>query len=91
MLQIQLYGFNAELYHNMSEAEDKSQGIVGISVMVQVLILTSFICRVCSRGYCGFIVVIGWDYASVKLQLLMGPFPISQMRYEECIAAVHWY
>lgn len=36
MLQIQLYGFNAELYHNMSEAEDKSQGIVGISLMVQV-------------------------------------------------------
>lgn len=34
--QIQLYGFNAELYHNMSEAQHKSQGIVGISLMVQV-------------------------------------------------------
>ncbi|KAJ9590620.1 hypothetical protein L9F63_016390, partial [Diploptera punctata] len=32
---IQLYGFNAELYHNMSEAQHKSQGIVGISLMVQ--------------------------------------------------------
>ncbi|KAF9424389.1 hypothetical protein HW555_000528 [Spodoptera exigua] len=34
--QIQLYGFNKELYHNMSEAQHKSQGIVGISLMVQV-------------------------------------------------------
>nr|CAH7720158.1 unnamed protein product [Callosobruchus chinensis] len=33
---IQLYGFNKELYHNMSEAQHKSQGIVGISVMVQI-------------------------------------------------------
>lgn len=36
LLQIQLYGFNKELYHNMSEAQHKSQGIVGISLMVQV-------------------------------------------------------
>jgi hypothetical protein len=36
LFQIQLYGFNAELYHNMSEAQHKSQGIVGISLMVQV-------------------------------------------------------
>lgn len=35
-LQIQLYGFNKELYHNMSEAQYKSQGIVGISLMVQI-------------------------------------------------------
>ncbi|XP_054260890.1 carbonic anhydrase-related protein 10-like isoform X2 [Macrosteles quadrilineatus] len=34
--EIQLYGFNAELYHNMSEAQHKSQGIVGISLMVQI-------------------------------------------------------
>lgn len=34
--QIQLYGFNKQLYHNMSEAQHKSQGIVGISLMVQV-------------------------------------------------------
>ncbi|KAF9801616.1 hypothetical protein SFRURICE_018026, partial [Spodoptera frugiperda] len=34
--EIQLYGFNKELYHNMSEAQHKSQGIVGISLMVQV-------------------------------------------------------
>lgn len=36
--QIQLYGFNKELYHNMSEAQHKSQGVVGISLMVQVII-----------------------------------------------------
>lgn len=35
-LQIQLYGFNKELYQNMSEAQHKSQGIVGISLMVQI-------------------------------------------------------
>ena len=34
--QIQLYGFNKELYSNMSEAQHKSQGIVGISLMVQM-------------------------------------------------------
>lgn len=36
LLQIQVYGFNAELYHNMSEAQHKSQGLVAISLMVQV-------------------------------------------------------
>ncbi len=35
-MQIQLYGFNKELYHNMSEAQHKAQGIVGISLMVQI-------------------------------------------------------
>ncbi|KAG5310387.1 CAH10 protein, partial [Acromyrmex insinuator] len=34
--EIQVYGFNAELYHNMSEAQHKSQGLVAISLMVQV-------------------------------------------------------
>lgn len=36
LFQIQIYGFNKELYHNMSEAQHKSQGIVGIALMVQV-------------------------------------------------------
>ncbi|XP_044735787.1 carbonic anhydrase-related protein 10 [Chrysoperla carnea] len=34
--EIQIYGFNKELYHNMSEAQHKSQGIVGIALMVQI-------------------------------------------------------
>ncbi|XKL64718.1 hypothetical protein PGB90_004804 [Kerria lacca] len=34
--EIQLYGYNSELYHNMSEAQQKAQGTVGISVMVQI-------------------------------------------------------
>lgn len=34
--EIQLYGFNKELYHNMSEAQHKSQGIVALSLMVQI-------------------------------------------------------
>ncbi|XP_031368850.1 carbonic anhydrase-related protein 10-like isoform X2 [Apis dorsata] len=33
---IQVYGYNAELYHNMSEAQHKSQGLVAISLMVQL-------------------------------------------------------
>ena len=36
--QIQLYGYNAELYANSSEARHKSQGLVGIAVMVQVIL-----------------------------------------------------
>lgn len=36
LFQIQVYGYNAELYHNMSEAQHKSQGLVAISLMVQV-------------------------------------------------------
>lgn len=56
--QIQLYGFNKELYHNMSEAQHKSQGIVGISVMVQIgetpnaelRIITSTFNKVLYRG-----------------------------------------
>lgn len=35
-VQIQLYGYNTDLYSNMSEAQMKSQGIVGVSLMVQV-------------------------------------------------------
>lgn len=58
--QIQLYGFNKELYHNMSEAQHKSQGIVGISVMVQIgdtpnaelRIITSTFNKVLYRGKC---------------------------------------
>ncbi|XP_046744140.1 carbonic anhydrase-related protein 10 isoform X1 [Diprion similis] len=34
--EIQIYGFNAELYHNMSEAQHKSQGLVAVSLMVQL-------------------------------------------------------
>ncbi|XP_018326925.1 carbonic anhydrase-related protein 10-like isoform X2 [Agrilus planipennis] len=34
--EIQMYGFNRDLYHNMSEAQHKTQGIVAISLMVQV-------------------------------------------------------
>ncbi|KAI8440877.1 hypothetical protein MSG28_009179 [Choristoneura fumiferana] len=57
-LMIQLYGFNKELYHNMSEAQHKSQGIVGISLMVQIgeptnkelRLITSAFSKVTYRG-----------------------------------------
>ncbi|XP_026470096.1 carbonic anhydrase-related protein 10 isoform X2 [Ctenocephalides felis] len=56
--EIQLYGFNKELYHNMSEAQHRSQGIVGISLMVQIgdtpnpelRIITSTFGKVLYRG-----------------------------------------
>ncbi|CAG0891090.1 unnamed protein product [Darwinula stevensoni] len=57
-LFIQLYGFNSDLYHNMSEARHKSQGIVGVAILVQVgdksneelRILTSSFNKVIFRG-----------------------------------------
>lgn len=57
-MQIQIYGFNKELYHNMSEAQHKSQGIVGLSLMVQIgetpnpelRIITSTFNKVLYRG-----------------------------------------
>ncbi|XP_063912662.1 carbonic anhydrase-related protein 10 isoform X2 [Zophobas morio] len=56
--EIQFYGFNKQLYHNMSEAQHKSQGIVGISIMVQIgdipnpelRIITSVFNRVTYKG-----------------------------------------
>lgn len=36
VLQLQLYGYNAELYRNMSEAQHRAQGVVGVALMVQV-------------------------------------------------------
>ncbi|XP_012285820.1 carbonic anhydrase-related protein 10 isoform X2 [Orussus abietinus] len=56
--EIQVYGFNADLYHNMSEAQHKSQGLVAISLMVQLgdtpnpelRIITSAFNKVAYRG-----------------------------------------
>lgn len=56
--EIQVYGFNAELYHNISEAQHKSQGLVAISLMVQLgetlnpelRIITSVFSKVLHRG-----------------------------------------
>lgn len=56
--EIQVYGYNAELYHNMSEAQHKSQGLVAISLMVQLgetlnpelQIITSVFNKVIYRG-----------------------------------------
>ncbi|OAD58643.1 Carbonic anhydrase-related protein 10 [Eufriesea mexicana] len=57
-VEIQVYGFNAELYHNLSEAQHKSQGLVAISLMVQLgetvnpelQIITSVFNKVLYRG-----------------------------------------
>lgn len=76
--QIQLYGFNKELYHNMSEAQHKSQGIVGISLMVQIgetpnpelRIITSTFSKVLYRGkwrksLIFFMTYLRWDYFNI--------------------------
>ncbi|KAL5275717.1 hypothetical protein ACFFRR_001519 [Megaselia abdita] len=57
--EIQIYGFNKELYNNMSEAQYKSQGIVGLSLMVQIgdtpnpelRIITSTFNKVLYKGF----------------------------------------
>lgn len=34
--QIQIFGFNSQLYNNFSEALHRAQGIVGVSLLLQV-------------------------------------------------------
>jgi len=41
-LQIQIIGFNTELYNNMSHAQISSNGIVIISLLAQVKVLVYF-------------------------------------------------
>lgn len=36
LFQIQIFGFNSQLYSNFSEALHKAQGIVSISLLLQV-------------------------------------------------------
>lgn len=38
MFQIQIFGYNSDLYTNFSEAMHKSHGIVGISILLQVFL-----------------------------------------------------
>ena len=33
--ELQLYGYNSELYPNMSVAQERARGVVGIAVMLQ--------------------------------------------------------
>ena len=35
-LQVHIFGYNAQLFSNFSEAETKSHGVVALAVMVQV-------------------------------------------------------
>lgn len=44
--QIQMYGFNVDLYRNMSEARLGSNGIVGLSIMIQVSTVVVLCCSV---------------------------------------------
>lgn len=34
--QLQLYGFNVELYANLSDAQQKPNGVAAISIMIRV-------------------------------------------------------
>lgn len=42
--QLQLYGFNAELYSNLSDAQQKPNGVAAISIMIRVSV------RVCTAA-----------------------------------------
>lgn len=35
-LQIQIFGYNSQLYANFSDALNRAQGIVGVSILLQV-------------------------------------------------------
>lgn len=78
--QIQIYGFNKELYHNMSEAQHKSQGIVVLSLMVQIgdtpnpelRIITTTFNKVLYRGKCVVFVFVlhyhtAWAMKGVRI------------------------
>jgi hypothetical protein len=40
--QIQILGYNSELYQNMSEASNKPNGVVGVALLIQVSISKIF-------------------------------------------------
>lgn len=42
MFQIQIFGYNSQLYSNFSDAIFRAQGIVGVSVLLQVNSLKSY-------------------------------------------------
>ncbi|MPC93624.1 hypothetical protein E2C01_088758 [Portunus trituberculatus] len=48
-LQLQLFGFNSQLYANFSQALDKAYGIVGISILLQVRLLAFLVAYVLTR------------------------------------------
>ena len=39
IMQLQLYGFNSQLYTNLSVAREFPGGVVGVSIMLQVLFI----------------------------------------------------
>lgn len=87
--QIQLYGFNKELYHNMSEAQHKSQGIVGISVMIQIgetpnaelRIITSTFNKVLYRGkYMPFFTLNEWYWCVHGMCIRLANFHTCECR-----------
>lgn len=56
-LQIQIFGYNSQLYANFSDALNRAQGIVGVSILLQVSQLPLSLCmmlpshsRICSAA-----------------------------------------
>ncbi|KAL7641988.1 UNVERIFIED_CONTAM: hypothetical protein RMT77_007862 [Armadillidium vulgare] len=70
--EIQMYGFNAELYQNMSEARHGSNGIVGVSIMIQVSDDGNDELRILSSGF-GKVTYRGdkWPVRHLSLQGLL--------------------
>lgn len=74
-LQLQLYGFNVELYSNLSDAQQKPNGVVGISIMIRVSVskLCIFIiCRIKS-----IIIPTYHLFPRLSFHLFESPFPVS--------------
>lgn len=96
--QIQLYGFNKELYHNMSEAQHKAQGIVGISLMLQIgdtpnpelRIITSAFNKVLYKGkLC--LPEDSDNNAHTHTHQLHAPFSTTLYHHQSCITSFFLY
>ncbi|XP_018024982.1 carbonic anhydrase-related protein 10 [Hyalella azteca] len=74
--ELQLYGFNADLYPNMSEAQQNSNGIVGVSVMIQIGQSGNDEFRILSSGFNK--IVYRGDRSAVKHISLAGLLPLTQ-------------
>ncbi|XP_071522015.1 carbonic anhydrase-related protein 10 isoform X1 [Panulirus ornatus] len=80
--EIQMYGYNADLYRNMSEARLGSNGIVGLAIMVQVGEVGNDEVRVLSSGF-GKVVYRGqrWPIRHLSLAGLL-PSTYHYMTYD---------
>lgn len=68
--QIQIFGYNSQLYSNFSDALNRAQGIVGVSVLLQVRDANLFVCVcVCVLFCLGFVFLCSLSTACVRPEI----------------------